>query len=302
MSVVVKMNEEERLAEQFETVMANARPMMTEGRGKNMRTITAFAEVPLSVCYVDHRYQGMRAHKQLSKLEKHFDKRKLAPITLVPHYEEHRFAIVDGQGRYKVAPKKGMDRLAATILMDAPDKPHERLKFEAEYFIGQDSEVEQVKPLEKHLARVIIGDENALIIERLLKKYNIKIVATPGRRKESVLGSYPFTYGIINTHGEKCLDYIFSVIKKAGWNHEPNGYSTYVMEAIKEIWCEHENDRDRIHDFVSEKFRQLKPVVFKADALSKYPIRDPRPACQLYLEDMVYEGLGIEKKIHKEAK
>ena len=302
MSVVVKMNEEERLAEQFENVMANARPMITEGKGKNLRTITATANVPLSCCFVDSRYQGMRKHNQLRKLEKHFDKRKLAPITLVPHYEEHRFAIVDGQGRSKVAPKKGMDRLFATILMDAPEDPQERLKFEAEYFIGQDSEVEQVKPLEKHLARVIIGDPAATNLDTLLNKYKIKFCATSGKRKESILGSYPFTYGIINTHGEKCLDYIFSVIKEAGWNHEPNGYSTYVMGAIKEMWCEHENDRDRIYDFVSEKFRQITPVVFKADALSTYPIRDPRPACQLYLEDMVCEGLGIERKLYKEAK
>ena len=297
MSVVVKMKEEERLAEQFETVMANVSPMVTEGRGKNMRTITAFAEVPLSICFVDPRYQGMRAHKQLNKLENRFDKRKLAPITLVPHFEEHRFAIVDGQGRYKVAPKKGMDRLTATILMDAPEDPQERLKFEAEYFIGQDSEVEQVKPLEKHLARVIIGDENALIIERLIRKYDIKIVATPGRRKESVLGSYTETYSIAKNRGEKCLDFIFSIIKNAGWNHESNGYSTFVMRALREIWVNHQNERKEIHTYLSDTFRQMSPTNFSAEAKAKYPKREYKMACVLYAEDLVCDCLDIERKI-----
>lgn len=89
MSAVIKMNEEERRIEQFNDVMANAKPMITEGKGRSLRTITASACVPLSVCFVDPRYQGMRSHKRLNRLDLHFDKRKLAPITLVPHYEEY---------------------------------------------------------------------------------------------------------------------------------------------------------------------------------------------------------------------
>lgn len=36
----------------------------------------------------------------------------------------------------------------AIILMDAPEDPEERLKFEAEYFIGQDSEVDFEKAID----------------------------------------------------------------------------------------------------------------------------------------------------------
>ena len=298
MSTVIKMNEEDRRAEQFNDVMANAKPMITEGKGKSLRTITASACVPLSVCFVDPRYQGMRSHKRINRLESKFDKRKLTPITLVPHYEECRFAVVDGQGRTIVAPRKGMDRLFATILMDAPEDPVERLKFEAEYFIGQDSEVEQVKPLEKHLARVIIGDTAAVTLDKLLKKYNIKFTHTPGNRGESVLGSYTDTYSIANTRGEKCLDFIFSIIKNAGWNHETNGYSTFVMRALKELWTEHDDDRDKIHEYLSESFRQSSPNLFSMEAKANYPKRDHRMSCILYAEDMVCENLGIERKIY----
>lgn len=302
MSTVLAMNSEARRIEQFNDIMANVTPMMTKGKGKTLHTITGVANVPLSLCYVDSRYQGMRAHRHIKRLENKWDERKLSNITLVPHPEEHCFAIVDGQGRYLVAPKKGFDRLYATILMDAPEDPVERLKFEAEYFIGQDSEVENVKPLEKHLARVIIGDEAATVIDKLCKKYGITFVATKGQREESVLGSYTDTYAIAKTHGENCLDFIFSIIDNAGWNRERNGYATFVMRALKEIWYYFPSDRAKIHHFLSSELRQLDPELFSANAKSKYPKRDHRMSCVLYMEDVVCNKLNLIKKIPESKK
>ena len=300
MSAVVAMNEETRRIEQFNDIVANIKPLMTVGKGKNQRAITGSAVVPLSCCFVDSRYQGMRTHKHLNRLKNKWDERKLTPIILVPHPEEYRFAVVDGQGRCLVAPEKGMDRLNAIILMDAPEDPDERLKFEAEYFIGQDSEVENVKPLEKHLSRVIIGDSAAVSLDKLLNKYGIKFVATKGNREESVLGSYTDTYSIVKVHGEKCLDFIFSIIDNAGWNKETNGYATFVMRALREVWIAHPNDRKEIHRYLSKELRQIDPALFSAEAKSKYPKRDHRVSCVLYVEDLVCDGLGIEKKIYVE--
>ena len=300
MSAVVAMNEETRKMEQYNDIVANIKPLMTVGKGKNQRVITGSAVVPLSRCFVDSRYQGMRTHKHLNRLKNKWDERKLTPIILVPHPEEYRFAVVDGQGRCLVAPEKGMDRLNAIILMDAPEDLDERLKFEAEYFIGQDSEVENVKPLEKHLSRVIIGDSAAVSLDKLLNKYGIKFVATKGNREESVLGSYTDTYSIVKVHGEKCLDFIFSIIDNAGWNKETNGYATFVMRALREVWIAHPNDRKEIHRFLSKELRQIDPALFSAEAKSKYPKRDHRVSCVLYVEDLVCDGLGIEKKIYVE--
>lgn len=300
MSVAVAMNDEVRRIEQFKDISSNIKPLMTVGKGKNQRVITGSAVVPLSCCFVDSRYQGMRTHKHLNRLKNKWDERKLTPIILVPHPEEYRFAVVDGQGRCLVAPEKGMDRLNAIILMDAPEDLNERLKFEAEYFIGQDSEVENVKPLEKHLSRVIIGDSAAVSLDKLLNKYGIKFVATKGNREESVLGSYTDTYSIVKVHGEKCLDFIFSIIDNAGWNKETNGYATFVMRALREVWIAHPNDRKEIHRYLSKELRQIDPALFSAEAKAKYPKRDHRVSCVLYVEDLVCDGLGIEKKIYVE--
>lgn len=295
----VAMNEETRRMEQYNDIVANITPTMIDGKGKNQRVITGNVTVPLSCCYVDKRYQGMRMHKHLDKLINKWDLRKLGPITIVPHPEEYRFAIVDGQGRFLVAPMKGLDRLNATVLMDAPEDEEERLKFEAERFIGQDEETEEVKQVEKHLARVLLKEEAAMIIERLLKKYDVKFLATKGSRKESVLGSYPNTYGIALTHGGKCLDFAFSIIENAGWHKEKNGYSTFVMNSLKEVWVAHPMERDRMHCYLSENLRQIDPEKFGANAISKYPKREKRAACILYMEDIVCDGLCIEKRIYK---
>lgn len=299
MDTVVAMNEETRRM-QFNDIMANISPLMTIGKGKAQKILTGSVVVPLTCCFVDSRYQGMRTHKRLNRLRNKWDERKLTPIILVPHPEEFRFAIVDGKGRYTVAPEKGMDRLNAIILMDVPEDLNERLKFEAEYFIGQDSEVENVKPLEKHLSKVIIGDEAATILDKLLNKYGIKFVGTKGNREESVLGSYTDTYSIAKVHGERCLDFIFSIIENAGWNKETNGYATFVMRALREAWIAHPTDRKKIHTFLSKELRKIDPALFSANSKTKYPKRDHRISCVLYVEDMLCDGLGIEKKIYIE--
>ena len=297
-NVAVTIDEDRRRREQFEDIMANAKPLSVVGKGRSQRVLTATATVPLSCCFVDTRYQGMRNHNHINRLINRWDERKLSPIVLVPHLDDYVFAIADGQGRAKAAKIKGIERLSAIILMDAPDDPDERLRFEAEYFINQDSEVETVKPMEKHLARVIIGDETAVALDKLLTKYNIKFVTTKGNREGSILGSYTDTYAIVKTHGEKCLDFIFSIIANAGWDKEYNGYATFIMRALKEIWAAYPKERKEIHTYLSKELRKISPNLFSSKARTKYPTRDHRMACILYMEDIVCDGLGMEKKIY----
>ena len=76
MSTVVAMNSLERRKEQFNDIMANVTPMMTKGKGKTLRTITGSANVPLALCFVDARYQGMRNHKHIKRLDNKWDERK----------------------------------------------------------------------------------------------------------------------------------------------------------------------------------------------------------------------------------
>ena len=47
MSAVVVMNEETRRTEQYNDIVANIKPLMTAGKGKNQRVIIGSAVVPL---------------------------------------------------------------------------------------------------------------------------------------------------------------------------------------------------------------------------------------------------------------
>ena len=94
----VVAEEQKRL---YKTVMQNLKPFMFDDTGKQ---IQAAGNIPLSLCYVDTRYQGLRRHSKIKKLINKWDVNKLSPIILVPHPEEYRFAIVDGQGRSIVQP------------------------------------------------------------------------------------------------------------------------------------------------------------------------------------------------------
>ena len=70
------------------------------------------------------------------------------------------------------------------------------------------------------------------------------------------------------------------------------------MKALKESWVAHPHDRKEIHTYLSRELRQIDPSGFNSNSKTKYPKRDSRVSCSLYLEDMVCNGLGIEKKIY----
>ena len=278
----------------FNTVMENLKPF---GMNDN-QIIMASGKIPLSLCFVDSRYQGLRAHKKLNVLKKKWDIRKLTPIILVPHFEENRFAIVDGQGRYLVATDLGYDSLQAIVLMDAPKNVEERLKFEAEYFIGQDTETERVTSIEKHPARVIMGERAAVDLDRILTHYEVTFVDSKGQRQGNVLGSYPDAYKIMRKNGVSCMDFILSIIKNAGWNNEINGHGSFVIRSLSNAWSAYPERREEVHTLLSSKLREINPELFGSSARAKYPKREYRTACSLYVEDLICEGLNIPKKIY----
>lgn len=292
-NIVTELSEERKRL--YKTIMSNLKPFMTDENGK---VVQATGNIPLSLCFVDVRYQGLRRHSKLKKLIDKWDINKLSPIILVPHPEEYRFAIVDGQGRSIVAPMKGLDSLNAIILMVYPEDTKERLLFEAEYFMTQNDETEPVKPIEKHLARVLRGDKTATELNDMLNKYGINFVDNAGQRTDSVLGSYTDTYAIAKRNGADGLDFIFSIIENAGWKEETNGYSTSIMRSLGYMYEAHPDYREAIHRFLSRELRQMDPSLFHASGRAAYPKREFRTSCILYVEDMVCDNLNIDKKIY----
>lgn len=291
-----KLNVTDEQKIMYETIINNAKPI---GKPSSKRYS---ASVPIKLLFVDPAYQRIetRSEQKIIALANRWSESKLTPITLVPHPEEYRFAVVDGYGRLRASqmllvPYTELDGI---ILTDVPEDPEERRRFEAEIFIGQDNETEPVKPVQKHNARLLLGDNAAIIIQDICDKYGLSFTGRQGSRDGGVLGSYPTTYEIANTHGRKCIEFIFATINDAGWKTEPNGCSTYIMRSLKDTWVAHPNERKEIHDYLSQELRMIDPALFKSRAVTKYPYRDARTACSLYTEDILCMNLRLSRKIY----
>ena len=294
-----EINEREAREAVFKATMKNLKPFGFNEEGK---IILGTGDIPLNLLYVDMRYQGMRTHKNINKLIAKWDIRKLTPIILVPHPEENRFAIVDGQGRYLAAPKVGLDSLNAIVLMDVPSDPEERLRFEAEYFIGQGTEDEKMRPVEKHLSRVICNDQAALDIDEMQKKYGFKFLTKSGQREAGIIGSYTELYKTSSVYGIDCLDYIFDVCKQAGFDRKANGYSKFVIRLLSSIWKVYPQNREETKNFLGKYLRSFDPVLLRAKGQAKYDMLHYYIGASLFLEDVLVENLNLTHKRRVEGK
>lgn len=297
--ITVKESTIEERGALFDTIMENVKPLDFDEKGN---AITATARIPLSLLFIDERYQRRHKDKGVQKLYKNWDVRKLAPISVAPHFEDKCFSVIDGGNRSTVANMLELPSLTATIMMQAPKDDKERLVFECEIFSNQDAEADSVRLVEKHNSNVIRGNKAACIVDDICKEYDVAFTNTGGQRNSAVLGSYAETYDIAKTeNGDKILEFIFSIIENAGWHSEANGYATYIFRALKATWQAHPENRDVIHNFLSKELRQYDPELFNSTARARYPKRDYRSACVLFTEDLICEGLVIQRKIYKDG-
>lgn len=255
--------------------------------------------ISVDLLAIDTRYQSeIRTSRKLTYLTEHWDERKLMPLIVVPHDEEGVFVVVDGYGRVKasqIVNKKEYKYLECLVLLNDLKTPEERLKFEAGLFIGQMDGVPKLKPIHKHAGRLCVDDDAAKILDNLKEIYKFEYVNGQGQRSGGVLGSYDETYNIAKAEGkgEECLKYIFEIAKNSGFNRKKDGYATYMMRALKDMWTYYPENREETQKFLSEYLRKLDPIKFKADAVSKYKMLEFKTAVSLHMEDLIVENFNL---------
>lgn len=269
----------------FNSIMSNM------ARGGEVR---GTASIPLSLLFVDPRYQGKRKHKKLEELIANWDECKLGNITVVPHKETANFAVVDGQGRLLAATRKGLTELWSTVLLNIPEDPEWRLKYEAAFFIAQDNECENLRLIEKHDALVLNGDKSALIIQKLCDNYEIILSSVGPRKKPHEVGSYTCLYRIAKTEkGEEALNYIFDIIHEAQWDKVSDGISVWVVNALYKVWRVHPDKRDEIKEKLPHYMNTLAPIVFKSNAVTSHPTYSVVAATAMYMVDLLDRSKAI---------
>ena len=269
--------------------------LLTMARIQGLKRI--ILRIPVRLLAIDTRYQTeIRTSRKLGYLTNYWDERKLMPLIIVPHDEEGVFVIVDGYGRTKASQIINAEKyeyLECLVLLDAPEDPDKRLLFEAELFIGQMDRVPKLKSVQKHGGRQCVKDPSVMIMDELKEIYKFEYVYTQGQRQSGVLGSYDETYYIAKTRGKECLRYIFEIAKNSAFNRKKDGYSTYMMRALKDAWIYYPDNREETLDFLSKYLRKFDPVKFKADAVSKYKLLDMKAAVSLHMEDLIVENFNL---------
>lgn len=262
-----------------------------------------YAAIPVELLYADPEYQrtDTRREQKIRSLAKEWNNAKMDALRVVPHPEEYRFAVVDGYGRMCASQMKEnpSSSLECEIIQWAPEDPENRRKFEARLYCEQQNETERLTPVQKHKANVLLRNSTAMILDLVCNEYQVAITAGKGFRNPRTLGSYTDAYKIVRYFGEDCLRFIFEVIRDSGFDLEPNGYCRPVMMSLRNIYAAYGNDPKGT---LAKYLRESSPREFKANAISKYPKREPNVACTLFLQDyLVSMGYGQEYVI-KEGK
>ena len=295
MNNVVKMNNAE---------IGELKGLLAEARRQGKKAV--IVSIPRKMFAIDAAYQTPnRTERDMNYLINNWDDNKLLPVVGVPHDEEGLVYLVDGYGRVtasNVVDAKKYEYLECLVILNAPSDPRERQKFEAEQYAFQNKQVAKMTPLQRHGALEILGDKAVLALNSCKRKYNFLYSAEKGKREEGILGSYSETYIIAQKHGEDCLDYIFSVCQEAGFDRKPNGYSTSVFRALRDMYRLYPNNRKETAQFLGSYLRKYDPMRLKSNAVTRYSMLDYKMAMSLYVEDLCVDNVGLTHKRIVEGK
>ena len=259
----------------------------------------AIISIPVELLEIDSSYQtDIRTERDLRYLTDHWDENKLLPLVGVPHWEEGKIYLVDGYGRWiasQYIDKEKYSELLVMVILSAPSDKNKRLEFEAEMYAFQNAQVAKMTPLQKHGAMLILHDPATETLETLKAKYGFEYKATKGNRDASILGSYASTLNLCKIDGGKCANYVFEICRNAGFDRKSNGYATYIMKGLADIYKIYSNNREDTKELFSDMLRKTTPTLLKSNAVTKYPILDFRSALSLFLEDMIVDNLGLEQ-------
>ena len=247
--------------------------------------------VPVELLDIDTNYQiEARTDRSLNYLVSHWDENKLQPVQGVPHWEEGKIYLFDGYARRiasQMIPSPKKD-LRVMVVLNAPSDPEEREKYEAEMYAYQNIDVARMTAPQTHGARLIMHDKATETLEKMKQKYGFEYVMNKGNRSASVLGSYTEALSICR-QSEDMANYIFDICQRSGFDRKQNGYSTYVMRALKDVYKFYPLTRTENADILVKYLRGISPLYLKSNAVTKYPLLDFKIATSLFLEDILVE-------------
>lgn len=271
--------------------------MLMAARRENVTR--SIIKVPVNLLTIDEGYQTpVRVERNMDYLVNHWDEHKLLPLTVVPHDEQGVFMIVDGYGRFSASQKVNAEKykeLDCLVVLDAPESKEERRKFETEQYAFQNRDVAYMKPVHKHGAGLIIGDESVKLLQKMKEKYHFEFSNTRGNREPGYLGSYSNWLYVAKTYGEECLTWVLDIISASGFNRRTNGYATDILWGLKDLWYLYPKMRNKSKMLMIAYMKHEMPSVFMAEGFAKYPTLYRKNALSMHCEDLLADAFNVDR-------
>lgn len=273
--------------------------LLADARSKGLTV--AIIKVPRYLFAIDKAYQTEeRTERDLGYLINNFKREKLLPVCGVPHDEEGLIYLFDGSGRLEasgiVDERRGTheyDYLECMVVLNAPTEPKARRKYEAEQYAFQNVGTKRVTPLQRHGAYECLEYPPVMVLNKMRDKYGFAYSKGSGKKIAGYLGSYSEAFEICKVLGEEGADYVFGVCQKAGLNLKANGYATYMLRALRDMYRLYPEYRKESAEYLSKWLRKYDPAKFKAKAVARYGMLDQKTACSLYLEDLLVDNMDF---------
>lgn len=262
-----------------------------------------FAPVPLRLLFIDDSYQRKTKKTKVAALVKKWDINKMDALRVSPRPENNTFAIIDGSHRYSAAMVKQENILVCELLMDLSSDPKERVKQEAKLYATQSDEVNKLTPIEKHNANVLLGVEENMIVDSILKKYGLllKQNSMGGKIKQGRFAGFSALLEEAKK-GEEHVDRIINVICNIHWDIAHAGTSSLVVRCFGKILSLHKGREDDIKETLISILLPMEPEQLFGKAVARYPMRKERERVLLFLEDEVCRLLKMERVYNGENK
>lgn len=258
-----------------------------------------FGYAPKELMFSDERIQRDKNMNKVNWLVKNWNANLMTPLKVSIHPESKRLSIIDGDHRFLAGCILGLTGWEVEFLQGLPEDPEERLKAEAKLFASQSDGIALLTPAQKHKANVIIGVEENVAIEELVKKYNIELKPNLSAKGNlcttGVLTGFQEALRIAKASGKDMFDNVLYIICESRWNLAVNGLGNDVLRTTNNILRLHPEYRKEITELLISKYTKITPQQLFAEAHTKYPLRKNAERLLMYVEDWVCEELGITR-------
>jgi hypothetical protein len=208
--------------------------------------------LPIGSLFADHAYQRPPDWPFIRRSAAVFDERLVGAIDVAERKRREQFAILDGQQRYEMMRLVGKTTVWASVYKGFD------LKEEARFFLHKNRDKKAIHTYYTFMARITAGDEAAIEIDKLVKKYKYKLSITSAAHDESHISAVKALEAAYDRPTEvrdNCLEPTLWTLNEST-RGLPQGQNTSLIRGLSHVFATYgddEIDYDRLTERLKER-------------------------------------------------